>query len=350
MTLSNRIKQQAYDLGFALCAITTPDPPPHLDEYEAWLGQGFHGEMSYMGSERARHRRADPLTVFPECRSILVLATNYYQGDLQRPVDDVPTGQVARYAWGEDYHDVLLERLRQLIDFIEKDIGHSVRHKLYTDTGPLLERELAQRSGLGWIGKNTMLISPEVGSWTMLSEAMLDLALAPDEPFTADRCGSCTRCIEACPTEAIRTNPRRVDSRLCISYLTIEVKGEIEPDKRTDVGDWIFGCDICQDVCPWNVRFADEHTDPAFAPRPPSPHPDLQELVTLSQEEYSKIFHRSPIKRTKRSGLVRNATVALGNSKDTRAVPALSQALRADPAPMVREHAAWALKQITVPE
>lgn len=347
MTLTNRIKQFAYDLGFALCGVTTPAPPPHLAEYEAWIEQGLHGEMGYMGSERGREGRTDPCVVFPECRSILVLAANYYQGDWPKSRHDAPTGRVARYAWGQDYHDVLLERLRTLISLIEEDVGHTVLHKLYTDTGPLLERELAQRAGLGWIGKNTMLISPEVGSWTLLAEAMLDLELDPDESFAADHCGSCTRCVEACPTDAILTNPRRLDSNRCISYLTIELKGEIEPEKRMDLGNWVFGCDICQDVCPWNLSFAKEQSDPSFDPRQNFPNPDLQDLLSLSEEEFDNWFSGSPVRRTRRRGLLRNAAVALGNIKDPRSAEVLSQSGSDDTEEQVRVHAAWALSQLS---
>ena len=346
MNLPELIKQHARHLGFALCGITTPEPPPHLAEYEAWIEQGLHGEMHYMGSESARRKRSNPRIVFPECKSILVVAANYYQGELPDELADTNTGKVARYAWGKDYHDVLPERLRQLVNFIEGQVGHTVRHKIYTDTGPLLERELAQRAGLGWIGRNTNLINSNIGSWLLLAEVLLDLYLEPDEPFKVDHCGSCTRCIEECPTDAIMSNPRRLDSRRCISYLTIELKGSLEPQNRQEIGDWIFGCDICQQVCPWNLRFAETQEDSDFAPKDPSPNPDLHKLMNLSEEAYNLNFQGSPIKRAKRQGLLRNVAVSLGNMRSPKALTSLAKALREDHDHLVRAHAAWGLGQL----
>ena len=347
--VKSRIKSRAAELGFALCGVTTPDPPLHLAEYEQWLADGLHGEMAYLATERARRRRADPRAILPECQSVLVLAANYYQGDRPAPEGDL-AGRVARYAWNADYHDVLLARLRELVAFIEEQVGRPVAHKMYTDTGPLLEREFAQRAGLGWIGKNTNLINPQIGSWLLLAEVLLDLPLPPDEPFAADRCGTCTACIDACPTDAILSAPRRVDGTRCISYWTIEVKGAIEPAWRSEMGDWVFGCDVCQDVCPWNIRFAETTRDPTFAARSTFPNPPLAGLLALSVEDFSRTFRGSPVKRAKRRGLLRNAAVALGNSGDPAAIPALARALHADPEPLVRAHAAWALGQFDHPD
>lgn len=341
--LADRIKAHASALGFALCGITTPDPPEHLPEYKSWLAGGLHAGMEYMASERGRALRADPRALFPECQSILVLAVNYFQGESPSPDPDSVTGRVARYAWGRDYHDVLLRRLKELMSFVEAAAGRPVRHRLYTDSGPLMERELAQRAGLGWIGKNTMLINKDVGSWTLLAEAMLDLALPPDEPFHFDRCGSCTRCVDACPTEAILSDPRRVDSGSCISYLTIEHRGALPYERRESLGDWVFGCDVCQQVCPWNQRFARPRHDPDFEPRAPFPHPEVAALLGLSQSEFSSAFRGSAAKRAKRSGLLRNAVVVLGNTTENAAVLHLERALHTDPDTVVRGHAAWAL-------
>ncbi len=341
--IAERIKARARALGFALCGITTPDPPEHLPEYELWLSDGLHAGMEYMASERARERRADPRALFPECESILVLAANYFQGESPSPDPGSMTGRVARYAWGRDYHDVLLQRLKELISFVEEMAGRPVRHRLYTDTGPLMERELAQRAGLGWIGKNTMLINADVGSWTLLAEAMLDLQLPPDEPFRPDLCGSCTRCLDACPTGAILPDPRRVDSRRCISYLTIEHRGALPAEQRGALDDWVFGCDVCQQVCPWNQRFAQPQCDPDFAPHGSLPYPQAGDLLSLSQQEFSSEFRGSALKRAKRRGLLRNAAVALGNIAESAAVPYLEAALCGDPDPVVRGHAAWAL-------
>ena len=341
--IADSIKARARALGFALCGITTPDPPEHLPEYQSWLSDGLHAGMEYMESERGRELRADPRALFPECQSILVLAVNYFQGEAPSPDPDSLNGRVARYAWGRDYHDVLLKRLKELISFVQAAAGRPVRHRMYTDTGPVMERELAQRAGLGWIGKNTMLINEDVGSWTLLAEAMLDLALPPDEPFSADRCGSCTRCLDACPTRAILPDPRRVDSRRCISYLTIEHRGMLPAERRESLGEWVFGCDVCQQVCPWNQRFAQPRCDPDFAPRSPLPHPQAGALLGLSPQEFNNSFRGTALKRAKRVGLLRNAVVALGNTGKITAIPHLERALCTDPDAVVRGHAAWAL-------
>jgi epoxyqueuosine reductase len=257
---------------------------------------------------------------------------------------------VAAYAWGGDYHEVLPERLQALVAFIETQVGGPVPNRRYTDTGPILERDLAQRAGLGWIGKNTCLINPQQGSYFLLAEILLGLDLEPDPPMEADHCGTCTHCLEACPTACILPD-RTIDARRCISYLTIELKSAIPLELRPAVGDWVFGCDVCQQVCPWNIRFAVPEGDPALAPRPDIPQPDLIRELSLSQEDFSRKFGKqsgaaSPHKRAKRRGYLRNVAVALGNAKDQRAVPALAQALLDEPEPLVRRHAAWALGQI----
>src|SRR5215207_2946120 len=261
--LKDRIKAKSYQLGFVLAGVTTPDPPPHYSTFENWLAEGHHGTMDYLASERSRIRRADPREILPECRSILVLATPYSPSSSIRAewTASEAGGEVASYAWGDDYHDVLPARMKDLVQFIEEQVGGPVRNRWYTDTGPILERDLAQRAGIGWIGKNTCLIHPKHGSYFLLSEILLDLALEPDTPLTTDHCGTCTRCIEACPTDCILPN-RTIDATRCISYLTVELKEDIPAELRDKMGNWVFGCDICQMVCPWN-RFAAEG-DPAF--------------------------------------------------------------------------------------
>lgn len=344
--LANRIKERARALGFSACGITTPEPPPHLTQFENWLHTGMHGSMHYLASEHARTRRADPLLILPGCQSIIVLATNYYQGEPPAAEPGPPRAKVARYAWNEDYHHTLLVRMRALHAFIEEACGESVAQRMYADTGPLLERELAQRAGIGWIGKNTLLINPRAGSWTLLSEILLAWPLAADAPFVADRCGSCTRCIDACPTQAILPNERSVDSRRCISYLTIEERGAIAPELRPALRDWVFGCDICQDVCPWNVRFAQPTNDEAFLARSPLPEPRLPDLLLATAAQFSETYKGSPLKRAKRSGMARNAAVALGAQRAQAAQPALEVALQHDADADVRAHAAWALGQL----
>lgn len=293
--------------------------------------------MNYLAEGRSRERRANPREILPECKSILVLATPYSSPSSSRSRDG---GEVASYAWGEDYHDVLPERMKELIQFIEDQVGWPVDNRWYTDTGPILERDLAQRAGIGWIGKNTCLIHPKHGSYFLLSEILLDLALDPDPPFVTDHCGTCRRCIEACPTDCILPN-RTIDAQRCISYLTIELKAEIPMELREKIGGWVFGCDICQLVCPWN-RFAGEG-DPAFGIE--SPPPTLTEELVISTGEFNQRFKRSPVRRAKRRGYLRNVAVALGNTGDLLALPVLKRAL-ADPEPMVREHAQWAIVEI----
>lgn len=344
--LADRIKERARALGFSACGITTPEPPQHLTQFENWLQAGMHGSMHYLASEHARTRRADPLLVLPGCKSIIVLATNYYQGEPPATEPGPPRAIVARYAWNDDYHHTLLLRMRALHAFIEAACGEPVAQRMYADTGPLLERELAQRAGIGWIGKNTLLINPRVGSWTVLSEILLAWPLPADAPFVADRCGSCTRCIEACPTQAILPNERRVDSRRCISYLTIEERGAIARELRPALQDWVFGCDICQDVCPWNVRFAQPTDDEAFLARSPLPEPGLEDLLLATPAQFSETYRGSSLKRAKRSGMARNAAVALGAQRAQAAQPALEVALQHDAAADVRAHAAWALGQL----
>ena len=344
--ITQSIKAEAQRLGFQLVGITSADPPPHLDVYENWLAHGRHGEMGYLATDRARLRRSNPRAILPDCRSILALGirhptpvsgTGYSDGD--------GLGRAAAYAWGQDYHDVLGPRLKSLIQFIENQVGHPVSNRWYTDTGPLLEREIAMRAGLGWIGKNTCLISPTQGSYFLLAEVLLGVELEPDPPQQTDHCGSCTRCLEACPTDCILPD-RTLDATRCISYLTIELKGPIPTDLRAAVGDWVFGCDICQEVCPWNIRFAAQDGDPAFSPRPAVPQPVLQVELALTPEAFNKKFKGSPVKRTKRRGYLRNVAVALGNTGDPSVVPTLAHALHQEEEPLVRSHAAWALGQL----
>ena len=331
------LKAEARQQGFDLAGITSPDPPPHLDRYTAWLDAGRHGDMTYLASERGRAGRADPLSLLPGCRSILVLAANYSPA-----VASPGPAQVAAYARGDDYHNHLPARARIVVDHLQARLGRPVTARIYTDTGPLLERELAQRAGLGWIGRNTCLISPAIGSMMLLLEILLDVALSPDPPFEADRCGSCHRCVDACPTGCILPD-RTIDARRCVSYLTIESRRGMPRDLRPAAGTWLFGCDACQLACPWNQAFARPMTDPAFAPRLSLNPADLSTLLTTPGPAVPAFLRGSPLKRARRGGLARNAAVVAGNLRSGDHLSALGQALLSDADPMVRGHAAWAL-------
>jgi len=346
VTLKQAIKEQARRLGFSLAGVTSPEPPVHLATFERWLDAGRHGDMHYLADERARVRRGDPRTILPECQSILVLAAPYADPQSAEASEEPdPTGRVASYAWGDDYHNVFPHRLQELVIFIEEQVGHPVPNRYYTDTGPILERDLAQRAGLGWIGKNTCLINPKHGSYFLLAEILLGLELEPDPAFTTDHCGTCTRCIEACPTTCILPD-RTIDARRCISYLTIELKDDIPEELRPLLGDWVFGCDVCQIVCPWN-RFASPQGDASFSPRPDLPIPNLiRELEQMTPEAFNRKFKNSPVKRAKRRGYLRNVAVAAANSQNENTIPALEKTQN-DSEELVRRHATWALKKVT---
>jgi epoxyqueuosine reductase len=344
--LKELIKAKSSQLGFVLAGLTTPDPPPHISTFENWLAQGRHGTMGYLAVERSLTRRADPRQILPECKSILVLATPYDPPPPFLGEEVAERGQVAAYARNDDYHDILPARMKELVEFIEEQVGSPVQNRWYTDTGPVLERDLAQRAGIGWIGKNTCLIHPRHGSYFLLSEILLDLLLEPDPPFQTDHCGTCTRCIDACPTDCILPD-RAIDARRCISYLTIELKEEIPEELREKMGSWVFGCDVCQQVCPWN-RFAKEG-DPAFGEGYSTSSrtlPTLTEELLISKQGFNQRFKRSPIKRAKRRGYLRNVAVAIGNTGDIQALPVLQNALN-DEEPLVREHVRWAIEAIS---
>ena len=344
--LTQALKAEALRLGFTLVGVTLPDPPPHGQVFLDWLDRGFHGEMAYLDTERSRLRRLEPRQILPECQSVLVVGLPYMPaGKAGDPVLS-GIGRVAAYAWKDDYHEQIPPRLQSLVHFLEDQLGRPVPNRWYTDTGPILERDMAQRAGLGWVGKNTCLIHPDHGSYFFLAEILLGVQLEADSAFQADRCGSCTRCLEACPTGCILPN-RTIDARHCISYLTIELKGSIPLELRPQVGDWVFGCDICQQVCPWNLRFASSDTvDEVFIPSGEVVSLDLVDALGLSAQDFNQRFKGSPIKRAKRRGLLRNVAVVLGNSADSAAVPALGKTLLEEFEPLVRGHAAWALGRL----
>jgi epoxyqueuosine reductase len=339
---SGAIKNKAIELGFDLVGIATAESPTHAQFYLDWLDRGMHGSMAYLARPDAIARRLDPKATLSGARSIIMVAMNYHDPD-NGPVDDPSLPVIARYARGTDYHFVFEEKLDQLATSIRALAGTEVQTRCYVDYGPVMERDHAQRAGLGWIGKNTMLIHPNVGSYFFLGAVLTDLPLAADEPFRADHCGTCTRCIDACPTGAI-VGPRHLDSRLCISYLTIELRQPIPEHLRSLVGNRVFGCDICQEVCPWN-QGAPGASEIHFRPSEDTTGLTLADLMALGDGEFRTHFSKTALMRAKRSGLQRNVAVALGNWGQPDAVPSLKRALAADES-LVRGHAAWALGRI----
>ncbi|MEN4041200.1 MAG: tRNA epoxyqueuosine(34) reductase QueG [Anaerolineaceae bacterium] len=347
MLRNGDIKNEAHALGFTISGIALPAQPRTYPQYDSWLQAGRQAGMAYLAAERARQRRADARLILPEVRSLISLGIRYpHPSSAPQPVHPGDhTGRIAAYAWGDDYHHVIPPRLAALHQRIERIAGHAIAWRGYTDTGPILERDLAQQAGLGWIGKNTCLINPQQGSYFLLAEMLLDLELEPDEPLRTDHCGSCTRCIDACPTACILPD-RTIDAGRCISYLTIENKGSIPRELRPQMGDWVFGCDICQIVCPWNVRFAPSESEPAFLPLPGIPQPNLVEELQLSSHDFHRKFVNSPVQRAKRRGYLRNVAVALGNTADAQTLPVLQQSMEREIEPLVRAHVAWAIGRI----
>lgn len=365
--LKEELTTFASKVGFDRCRIARCDSPDHGDAFQEWLEAGAAGEMAYMA--RGAEKRVDPQKILPGARSVISLALNYWHAAPEARKSQIPNpkfqgnsklqsqtpntfagvssseshdaarGRIARYAWGDDYHEVIEEKLAQIDQFLQTRGG---MQKCYVDTGPVLERDFAARAGLGWHGKSTMLIDKDLGTWFFLAEILTTLELAPDSP-QPDRCGTCERCLAACPTGAI-TSAHRLDARRCISYLTIELKSSIPLEFRSLIGDRIFGCDDCLTACPWN-RFAQESRETRFAARPATVGMNLRDYLALSDEQFRFLFRKSPIKRIKRRGFLRNVCVALGNVGDVTDLPALQNAAR-DPEELISEHARWAIDQI----
>jgi epoxyqueuosine reductase len=336
--VKSAILQRALQLGFDDCRFTTARPPDHAAQFQRWLQAGRHGQMDYLA--RNAHKRIDPALVLASAKTIITLAASYATGESGSGVSPL-SGEMARYARYGDYHQVLGGRLKDLTAFVNS-LESGARSLWYVDTGPLLERDLAERAGLGFIGKHTNLISRKLGNWFFLAEIITTLELKPDAP-EKNRCGSCRRCLAACPTDAI-TAPFQLDARRCISYLTIEFKGSIPEELRPMIGNRIYGCDDCLAVCPWN-RFAREGAMMRPHYRPNLGAPDLLELLSLDEAAFERRFAGTPIRRAKRRGLLRNVCVALGNSGDEAALPALERAAT-DAEPLVAEHARWAIARI----
>jgi epoxyqueuosine reductase len=334
-----------------------PDPSRHMDLYRSWIASGHHGEMGYLSRDDSVARRADLLQTMGDVASVILVAHEYFQDDAPGVPDDPSRAVIARYARGEDYHLVVKSKLEQLLAWLDERVEAGVRGRAYVDTGPILERELASRAGLGWFGKNTMLINPTRGSYFFVGLLLVDVEMRADAPFTEDRCGTCRACLDACPTAALlgrgEDGAPVIDARRCISYLTIELRGPIPGELRGPMGNRVFGCDICQEVCPWNERFARPTHEDAYRTREGLDGPALVELaerlLAFDEEGFRQQFRGSPLKRAKRAGLLRNVCVALGNWGSDDALPTLVSAL-SEPAPLVRAHAAWALGRISTPE
>lgn len=344
--MKNAIQDKARELGFNACRFTTAQAPDHASRFQSWIEAQHHGEMGYL--QRNAHKRVNPQLVLSEAKTIISLAVSYGESATEISKTCVPqtrdkplSGTIARYARFSDYHDVIGDQLKVLVEFVQQ-LDPRSRSLWYVDTGPLLERDLAQRAGLGFIGKHTNLISRALGNWFFLSEIITTIELEPDLP-EKNRCGSCIRCIDACPTRAI-TAPFQLDARRCISYLTIELKGSIPIEFRSAIGNRIYGCDDCLDACPWN-RFAQAAKMMKPFGRAELAEPDLISLLELDEAQFRAKFSKTPILRTKRRGLLRNVCVALGNVGGVEALPALERA-STDLEPLIAEHAKWAILEI----
>lgn len=346
--LAEIVKAKARELGFDLVGITGAEPSVFAEAYRDWVLHGYAGEMDYL--TRDLHRRLDPRELLPDARSIIVVGMNYYADAEEGPgtpaAADPERALFARYARGDDYHDVMTTRLRELLAFLKAEAGEGAEGRVYVDAGPILEREVAQRAGLGWFGKNTLLINTRRGSYFFLGEIVTNVALAVDEPARGG-CGACTRCIDACPTNAIIA-PYQLDARRCLSYLTIELKGAIPEDLRpaaAEAGNRIFGCDICQEVCPFCKKQSRPTTEPAFQPRETTKALLLVDMLKMTKDEFREKFKGSPVKRAKWRGLLRNVAAALSSSDDPVAEAALIEALNHEE-PLVREQAERSLNVI----
>jgi epoxyqueuosine reductase len=352
--LEDRLKQQAHALGFDLAGIARAAPADSFDRLTDWLGRGFAGEMGYMA--RGAAARRDPSSILPDVRSVVMVGMNYKDersgGEGQgaelrsRGAAGQQTGvkgRVARYARGLDYHDVLRDRLKQLLKWVQEQVPEC-RGRAVVDTAPLLERDFARRAGLGWFGKNTMLINKRLGSYFFLGALLLDIELPPDATHETSHCGTCTACLDACPTAAF-VAPGELDSRKCISYLTIELRRTIPLELRSEMGHWLFGCDVCQEVCPWN-RKTPSGEEPAWEARPDLLALDPVELLGLTGDAFRRRFRGTALMRPGHSGLLRNAAIVLGNTGDESALPALGRALT-DGDPIIREASEWAVEQIS---
>ena len=331
--LADTIRARALVMGFDVCRFAIAKRATHADAYLDWIKEGMHGDMAWL--ERNQERRCDPREVLPGCATVICLGLNYFPGDSPGREDY----RIARYSWNDDYHDSIVDRLKEF-DFFLQSLGGTQRY--YVDTGPVLERDFATDAGLGWNGKSTVQIHRQFGTWLFLADVLTTLEIPADEPF-GDHCGKCTRCITACPTQAI-VSPHRVDARRCVSYLTIENKGPIPEEFRRAIGDRIYGCDDCLSACPWN-RFAQVSRDARFHAREEIFRHSLRDFLSFDEDTFRRVFARSPIKRIKRARFLRNVCVALGNTGTREDLPALRIAAQ-DADELIAEHAQWAIAEI----
>ncbi|MEO8592127.1 MAG: tRNA epoxyqueuosine(34) reductase QueG [Candidatus Solibacter sp.] len=336
-----RIRELARACGFELAGVAAALPAPDRDRYHAWVAAGREGKMSYLAGHRAAVRD-DPRHLLPSARSIIV-AGKLYQTPWPHSTrfHDSDRAWISRYAWGEDYHDVIRRDLGRLASLLRAETGAAFESRICVDTAPLLERTYARLAGLGWIGRNTCLINQQQGSWFFLGELLVSLEIMPDSP-PADRCGTCMRCVEACPTEAL-IPPHGLDATRCISYFTIELRGEVPEEHRPAIGNHVFGCDICQDVCPWNGR-APVTDDPAFAPREFAPN--LAALAAITETEFRAMYRDTPLSRARYSGFLRNVAIAMGNAALETYRPIL-ESLATHPDAIIANHARWALSRLS---
>ncbi|HTX53715.1 MAG TPA: tRNA epoxyqueuosine(34) reductase QueG [Candidatus Baltobacteraceae bacterium] len=339
--LAERVKSRAFAIGFDLVGVAAVSPPVRGNAFQTWLNQGYHGDMAYL--PRTAEQRLHPERFLSWAKSIIAVGLCYWSAEQHQNSGTGLRGRIARYAQNKDYHEVLGKRLDQLWAAVCEEAGRDVQARAFVDAGPILDREIASAAGLAWYGKNTNLIRPGVGSYFVLGELFLDIVLEADSPLP-NRCGDCRLCLDACPTDAF-VGPYILDARKCISYLTIELKGPIPTDLREPMGSHLFGCDICQDVCPYNIKPL-ASTEAAFSPRPDLQAPELIPFLSLTEHDFKVLFRESPALRAKRRGFLRNVCVALGNSGQLEAVPALANTLRHDRDALVRAHAAWALGRI----
>ena len=344
MQRTERIKSHALSLGFDLVAVAPVQPAQRGTQFFDWLAKGYEGDMGWLRKDP--EKRVEPKRVLSQAKSMIIVGLSYYMKEPPTELWNDPTrGRIARYAWGQDYHDVLLPMLKELAIFVKKDIAQPLNARCYVDTGPVLERDHAARAGLGFIGKNSLLIHPQFGSYLFLGEILLDIELDYDEPAKpSGTCGNCQRCQDVCPTHAFPA-PYILNSNLCISYLTIELKGTIPPQLRPLMKNWIYGCDECQSICPWVRQFSAPSQQRFLKYDPDWIAPKLIDLMQLDDNGFRERFRGTPILRTKRRGLLRNAAVALGNSGNLAALPVLEKATE-DDEPLIREHALWAIEKI----